>query len=158
MGYKKNYNQDGELVIRGKKKLCNICKKWKPFSEYFTNRGVSHGLMSNCKVCEKVRKRIHREENIVDYKYREYVRDAKRRNNIFELTKEQFVKIIQSPCVYCGDDKLNGVDRVDNNKGYTVGNSVSCCGVCNRMKLDHTTNEFIKQCIQIIKHTNNNLN
>jgi hypothetical protein len=37
----------------------------------------------------------------------------------------------------------NGIDRVDNNKGYTVANSAPCCEQCNRAKLDWTHNEFM---------------
>lgn len=46
--------------------------------------------------------------------------------------------------------KANGIDRIDNNLGYTVGNSVSCCEKCNKMKLDHNYNEFLNHIKQII--------
>ena len=36
----------------------------------------------------------------------------------------------------------NGIDRVDNNKGYIIGNVVSCCTICNTAKLNHSLNEF----------------
>ena len=35
--------------------------------------------------------------------------------------------------------KCNGVDRVDNTKGYSVDNSVPCCKFCNTAK--HTMSE-----------------
>jgi len=40
--------------------------------------------------------------------------------------------------------KYNGVDRVDNSKGYTVENSVPCCKYCNRAKNDMTVTQFME--------------
>lgn len=36
----------------------------------------------------------------------------------------------------------NGIDRVDSSIGYEKENCVSCCVVCNRMKLDHDAQFF----------------
>lgn len=36
----------------------------------------------------------------------------------------------------------NGIDRVDNTKGYTLDNTVSCCTQCNTAKLNFTLVEF----------------
>ena len=46
----------------------------------------------------------------------------------------------------------NGIDRIDNSKGYEKYNSVSCCEKCNRMKNILGKAEFIKQCILISKY------
>jgi hypothetical protein len=40
--------------------------------------------------------------------------------------------------------ELNGLDRVDNLKGYSLNNVVSCCGRCNGMKMQHSVEEFFK--------------
>lgn len=37
----------------------------------------------------------------------------------------------------------NGIDRIDNNKGYSVQNCVPCCAICNYIKCDMDYNEFI---------------
>lgn len=37
----------------------------------------------------------------------------------------------------------NGIDRVDNTKGYTRDNVVPCCTQCNRAKRDHSTEYFL---------------
>ena len=42
-----------------------------------------------------------------------------------------------------------GIDRKDNNKGYTNDNCVPCCGFCNKMKMDHSIDEFYSQIIRI---------
>lgn len=36
----------------------------------------------------------------------------------------------------------NGIDRIDNNKGYTIDNVVPCCKMCNQAKNDYTLQEF----------------
>lgn len=38
----------------------------------------------------------------------------------------------------------NGIDRLDNSKGYTLGNTVSCCKGHNTMKSSLSTNEFLE--------------
>jgi len=36
----------------------------------------------------------------------------------------------------------NGIDRVDNTRGYTVENCVTCCNICNQAKNDLTADEW----------------
>lgn len=64
----------------------------------------------------------------------EYRSNAKKRNIDFLLSAEQFKKIVNKPCHYCGgnsQDRGNGIDRKDSSKGYTVDNCVPCCSTCN---------------------------
>lgn len=44
----------------------------------------------------------------------------------------------------------NGIDRKNSSEGYTLGNSLPCCRVCNRAKSDMDYEEF-KQWIKDIK-------
>jgi hypothetical protein len=62
-----------------------------------------------------------------------YKNNAKSRELKFELTKEQFHSLVSTSCHYCGtcQENGNGIDRVDNSKGYTMDNVVSCCSLCN---------------------------
>jgi len=83
---------------------------------------------------------------------------AKARKLTWELTGKQAKKLMDSPCYYCGtsfsnlrksrynngDYKYNGMDRKDNNKGYTLDNVVPCCTLCNRAKANRSYNEFIE--------------
>src|SRR5688572_13700167 len=63
-----------------------------------------------------------------------------------ELTYPYFKKLTQENCYYCGQiDKYNGIDRVDNNEGYSYWNSRACCSRCNRMKSKMTLDEFLEQ-------------
>jgi len=83
--------------------------------------------------------------------YQEYrVKNAERRDLPFELTKELFRELTQKPCHYCGVAHsknqqgflYNGIDRVDNTKGYVIGNVVPCCFTCNISKARMTSEEF----------------
>jgi hypothetical protein len=44
------------------------------------------------------------------------------------------------------------IERVENNKGYTLENVVPCCEQCNYMKLDYDALNFIQHCDKIVKH------
>lgn len=64
----------------------------------------------------------------------------------FTLSLKEYSEIIKAPCHYCGipnDGGGSGLDRIDNNVGYVVGNLVSCCGTCNRMKSDLFLPQFL---------------
>jgi len=84
-------------------------------------------------------------------------RNAKSRGYKWQLTKEQVQTSIQQPCYYCGAEPnqgsnlssicngvylYNGIDRVDNSKGYTFNNIVPCCGICNKAKNSQTVEQF----------------
>lgn len=92
--------------------------------------------------------------------YNGYKMKAKLRSIDFNLNKEDFIKLIKGSCCYCGIESShsfnyykgrffetpilwNGIDRVDNKKGYSVENCVSCCEICNRSKSDLTTEQFL---------------
>ena len=92
--------------------------------------------------------------------------NARKRNIEFSLTKEQFKKLVQQKCFYCGvkphtisnhignNGKFiyNGIDRVDNNKGYVVENCVTCCSICNDWKRTRTRQEFLLRIKLIYDH------
>lgn len=50
---------------------------------------------------------------------------------------------------------VNGIDRVDNNKGYTLENCVTCCGQCNTSKLNYSQEEFLHWIERITKYQRN---
>ena len=89
--------------------------------------------------------------------FRNYIRSAKKRNIIFSLSEEEFRIITQGDCSYCGVHPKqqgltttamngyylhNGIDRIDNKKGYVMGNCIACCKICNRAKDVMTQVEF----------------
>jgi hypothetical protein len=81
----------------------------------------------------------------------QYKQGAKRRSLEWELTDEQFEALALSPCSFCGSlpRDINGVDRLDNTKGYTVANSVPACAPCNYAKRERSAEEFLAWAKQI---------
>ncbi len=93
---------------------------------------------------------------ILNYHYTCYKKSARNRKLSFELCFGEFRSLVEGRCAYCGigpyywikkdkrKAKLNGVDRMDNKKGYTSGNSVTCCKYCNQAKSDKTIKIFFE--------------
>lgn len=91
--------------------------------------------------------------------YYHYRINAVKRDRAFELSYERFYKMIHSPCFYCGSPPstyraikkkrhthelwFNGIDRKDNDRGYTVTNSVTCCKICNHAKHVESYQDFM---------------
>lgn len=63
---------------------------------------------------------------------------AKSRGLVLEITLEQYELIIAGGrCSYCGDSLPvdgHGLDRIDNQFGYTIENVTPCCTRCNIRK------------------------
>jgi len=87
---------------------------------------------------------------------------SNKRNLTFSLTKQQFRKLTKQNCTYCGKSPSNvnkgeyygyyvysGLDRIDNEKGYTLDNVVPCCKVCNWMRRLLPQEEFLTKVKQI---------
>jgi hypothetical protein len=70
--------------------------------------------------------------------YKENCINKTRRDIEFSIEKDEFNRIKTGPCYLCGvkntDDHYNGIDRIDNSKGYTLANCRACCGHCNILK------------------------
>jgi hypothetical protein len=47
---------------------------------------------------------------------------------------------------------LNGIDRINNNRGYEEGNVVSCCKTCNRAKDILSVDEFINWATSVARN------
>ena len=90
-----------------------------------------------------------------------YRRNAQLRGLVFDISEEDFERITKLDCYYCGTHPsnvykiarkgkitntpyiYNGLDRIENTKGYSLDNVVPACIVCNRAKSDMPINEFI---------------
>lgn len=91
--------------------------------------------------------------------YRNYKNSDMKKGREFNLTRDQFYKLTQGNCYYCGSAPSlyiwnskyfgnkpfykNGIDRVDSNIGHIPENCVSCCVICNRAKNNMTTEDFL---------------
>lgn len=90
-----------------------------------------------------------------------------KRKLIFELTPEQFKKLVINNCFYCDDpprkikrynDYFNGIDRINSKLNYTKTNCVSCCSSCNFAKMNLSKIQFFNKILKIYnKHLKNDV-
>ena len=95
------------------------------------------------------------------------------RNIYWDLTFEQWSELVQKNCYICGSAPvlregklhetigqkvpLNGLDRIDNDVGYTYTNVKTCCSTCNYMKHKLSNDMFMKHIEKIWRHNFANL-
>ena len=128
-------------LIAGKTKSCG-CKKG------FLNSQKTKGRISKL-----LKPNGHSAKHHLFLRYKN---DAINRNLSFELEFDYFVFLTSQNCKYCKKPPeqiakgrnsrsiyiYNGIDRKENNIGYTQKNSVSCCKKCNYGKHEQTEKEF----------------
>ena len=98
--------------------------------------------------------------------YTSYIRSAKNRLLDFKLDNENFRKLTNQDCFYCGVKPrtiirpksisggyvYNGIDRKDSNIGYTMENCVPCCKICNYFKLKLSVEDFLNHIKKIYEN------
>ena len=102
--------------------------------------------------------RIEPGQSKINKVFRGYRNNARLHGRIFEIQKDVFCEMINKNCFYCGVEPLprNGLDRKDNNSGYTMDNVVTCCETCNRAKLQMSENEFLNWIERVYKYSISN--
>jgi hypothetical protein len=122
------------------------------------------GCRINC--TKRVRKSVP-EEAARHNKFAQYRYDAKNRGLEWSLTEEEFNTLSTSDCAVCGIEPLqihtlkrkkgfdsclyNGIDRIDNSKGYVANNVRPCCKHCNLAKHTMSEDEFNSWISRIIE-------
>ena len=80
--------------------------------------------------------------NNMSVSYSSYMKRALNKGISFNITIEEFNECKSKPCYICGKlnthEHTNGIDRINNDLGYEVGNISSCCCACNTMKKAYT--------------------
>jgi len=88
---------------------------------------------------------------------------ATKRNLSFLLSELEFEIITSKNCHYCDKEpilkkkpkehvfrRLNGIDRMDSKKGYTVENCVPCCKICNYMKQELSIEDWLSHMKKVL--------
>ena len=103
------------------------------------------------------------------YYYKNKIEQENSKSNIkykeWKLSLKEYSNLIHQNCFYCGSSPttdniwnksskrkgdseliaINGIDRVNSDKGYVLENCVPCCPCCNSMKSDLPAEQFLKQ-------------
>ena len=112
-------------------------------------------LNGKSKSCGCSKKLLYGESAFNNY-YSSQVKGAAKRTLIWELSKAKVREITSSNCHYCdaipsqikktngnnGHYIANGIDRIDNDRGYLIDNVVPCCRPCNIAKGIMTYSQF----------------
>lgn len=136
--------------------ICACGKKITKPSDYFIRNSFT-----SCG-CLDPRKEADRENAMMKRLFKDKISSKHYLNKGSDLSFSDFKEIIKKPCIYCGIGysmqrkdiirgrvfsdvvlKYNGIDRVDNNQGYTLKNSAPCCSTCNMAKRTMPKDEFI---------------
>lgn len=155
---------------------CGTVKSISSFNlgSHKTKRTVSCGcyMREQQRKPRKARPRQSPKERGITEVIRTYKKRAEKNGWPYALTREEFKSFIFDRCYYCGTSESNyfsvtkvkrshrytwrlsymGIDRIDSEKGYTVTNCRTCCIKCNKMKLNHTSDEFKEHVQRVYTH------
>ena len=142
----KSHIVTGESLRSGKSKSCGCLKK--DFIEK-----------------NKFKRNMDRENAMLKIQYSHIKRRNASKVFVDIISFNDFCKLSMMKCYYCDAEysrviedrycemkekgkisdtilKINGLDRVDSSKGYTIDNVVPCCTTCNTAKNKMTQKEF----------------
>lgn len=119
-------------------KLCSRCREILHKENFYTwiNKRGYPSYSPECRECHKKSDKDRSSRGKTpNRKYYFYKYSASKRAIEFDLSLEDFMKFWEKPCVYCKSEiETIGLDRIDNQKGYTEKNIVPCCFDCNAIK------------------------
>lgn len=148
-----------------------ICKCDCGRDKKYRGHYLLYGKVKSCG-CERKRKD---KDCSLDILWATYRKNAKKRNIVFDLPRDYFNDMVKKTCFYCkssGSNRTsqkrskifgnkffihNGIDRVDNEKGYTLENIVPCCKDCNLMKREMSIADWIYHMENVLQNFKNNV-
>ena len=129
-----------------------MCKLYLSLENFWFSkkRNCHHSCCKNCSnEANKKNRNIEFSGSWFNRKYQHLKRNAIKRNVLFDLTLEDFTKIVKKlKCFYCEKiPKVKTIDRKNNKNGYLFKNCVLACYECNILKRYYTKKDFQKLCI-----------
>lgn len=122
----------------------------------YISKLLNYGAVRSCGCLQKEKASQHiktlakqlKPETLINWVIAGYRHRAKEKGSVFGLSLEECSKLFSQNCHYCKASPssfktnktntsqfyYNGIDRIDNSRGYEKDNVVSCCGQCNRAK------------------------
>ena len=140
-----------------------------------TTKQINRGSRKSCG-CKSISNHYVRTKDpqdvITKVKFGQYKLKAKRRKIDWDLSYVSFLNLIKSSCHYCGSPPshinyykkkkrilgqvmLNGIDRIDSSRGYTLENTYPCCKTCNYAKSNLSYAVFLEWLDKLIKNRSN---
>ena len=139
---------------------CKLCGH-----EHICRKDQILNVKSFCAYC-RTNTKIPTIKAPINVYYCQYENGARSRGLNFEITKNDFENIVSKNCYFCNEEPkpiqslktytrckedlhVNGIDRLDSNRGYELDNLVPCCQTCNRMKMSMSKDNFLNKINQI---------
>ncbi len=130
-------------------RCCTKCLLEKPIDAFMLVKKGSSRYKTACRKCEynrintymkTPRGKLIRERarsKVGGSRYSAARNAAKHRQREFNITRSEFFELVIKPCFYCTYPISTwgiALDRIDNTKGYEIGNVLPCCEICNRIR------------------------
>lgn len=151
------------------KYLCEcICGNRSIVARFQLINGISKscGCMRHLQIAESTENRLGRNQvetarlQVIE-EYKKRARDTGRE---FDLSDQDLDELFSGNCFYCQRPPSNrkktankqdgfvysGIDRTNNDKGYTKENTVSCCVTCNTSKRAMSKEVFLDHCRKVV--------
>jgi hypothetical protein len=171
--------QPKEEFVNSKNRICKLCRKCRekynrqnstPAHKELVEKWRGDNkekILEHCRKASNAWVQREKEKDTVAYnarlqaarkkcattKLNQMKTSATKRDLLWELADEVALEMVKSPCVYCEfldlDMTVNGIDRLESSKNYTIDNCVPCCTHCNIMKGCYDPITFIERCRKI---------
>lgn len=133
--WREDYREKNKIAIRSKEK------------EYYhtVHKFKTHVKEQQANHRRSIQNRFMRAKKKAEYK-----------TVAWNLSLEDFKQEIEKPCFYCQNKLCKpsevgvGLDQIVPGNGYIVGNVVSCCYTCNRIKGDEFSSEETLAAVQAV--------
>jgi len=107
---------------------------------------------------EKTKARYRLEElkrDPVKRTWKAYRANARYKGIEYSLPRELHDDLVTDACYYCGElpAPTNGIDRVDNARGYVISNVVTACFRCNSSKSSGSREAFLAWARNVVAHS-----
>jgi hypothetical protein len=147
-----------EIDAKNHQGLMYLCECVNCGNQYKNATTQLTNMKVGCK-CEKIYNETAPKNKI----FCQYRKNAQIKGLDFKLELSEFINLCEKSCHYCGLEssnevnirdfyygwKYNGIDRVDNKKGYILENCVTCYKTCNKMKMALLQTEFLNHITRI---------
>lgn len=155
--------EENEKILKDGYKICNLCNRKLPFSEFAKNIGRAGGFNDECRDCVSKRGAARYEERGFSAPERiNTIRNrAKKIKLPYDINQEFLEEKFTEQCGLCfysklpmtknvGKSNTASVDRIQASKGYTRDNVVLCCDSVNSMKNSMSYETFVELCENIV--------
>ena len=154
---------ENEILIKDGFKICNLCNRKLPLSEFTKHKRRLGGISDECSDCISKRGATRYEKN--GFTAPERLKEVRRRAKKgkfpcdidFEFLERKFDEQ-KGLCFYSklpmtkevGKSNTASIDRVQPSNGYTKDNVVLCCDIVNSMKSSMSYETFYDLCKNIV--------